>query len=203
MALHVAVLTLLLTGQAPQQSTVDDLVAQGRAELAAQRYDAAIDAFQRAIDIARQLHAGHVAQPFGGRARLEDELQSLREELARIRDFTEVASFRTVQDSSRLQARIRELERERDASLAPFEPPTDILLILGVAQFRAAQYEAAETTWRQAVRINSGLGEAWNNLAVLYHALGRKAEAHAAVDRAERAGARIDQRLKDDIKAMK
>jgi Flp pilus assembly protein TadD len=50
--------------------------------------------------------------------------------------------------------------------------------------------------------VNVKLGEAWNNLAVIYLQSGRKAMAEDAVTRAARAGFRVNPRLKDDIKRM-
>ncbi|MFN2447783.1 MAG: hypothetical protein ABR606_19630 [Vicinamibacterales bacterium] len=53
------------------------------------------------------------------------------------------------------------------------------------------------------MKVNRGLGEAWNNLAVIYLGSGRKKAAEDAVRSAERAGFRVNPRLKDDIRAMK
>ena len=50
--------------------------------------------------------------------------------------------------------------------------------------------------------VNSRLGEAHNNLAVLYMQRGRKADAEAAVKAAERARFRVHPQLKEDIKNM-
>jgi tetratricopeptide (TPR) repeat protein len=48
--------------------------------------------------------------------------------------------------------------------------------------------------------VNSKLGEAHNNLAVVYLQTGRVAEAEAAIKTAEKAGFRVNPQLKDDIK---
>jgi len=50
--------------------------------------------------------------------------------------------------------------------------------------------------------VNSKLGEAHNNLAVLYMQTGRKAEAEEAVKAAERARFRVHPQLKEDIRKM-
>jgi len=49
---------------------------------------------------------------------------------------------------------------------------------------------------------DTDLGEAWNNLAAVYAATGRKPLAEEAISHAEHAGFRVNPRLKDEIKAM-
>ena len=51
--------------------------------------------------------------------------------------------------------------------------------------------------------VNSRLGEAHNNLAVLYMQTGRKKEAEEAIRAAERARFRVHPQLKADIAKMK
>ena len=57
----------------------------------------------------------------------------------------------------------------------------------------------AGANWSEAVRVRPALGEGWNNLAVVYMQSGRKSLAQDAVKHAERAGFRVNPRLKDDI----
>jgi Flp pilus assembly protein TadD len=78
-----------------------------------------------------------------------------------------------------------------------------VLLSLGSAHFRNGDRDAAEKYWTDAVKVNSRLGEAWNNLAVIHLGTGNKKAAEEAVRNAERAGFRVNPRLKDDIRAMK
>ena len=61
---------------------------------------------------------------------------------------------------------------------------------------------AARERWEEAVAANSKLGEAWNNLAVVYMQSGRRGEAEAAVKNAERNGFRVNPNLKDDIRNL-
>ena len=67
-----------------------------------------------------------------------------------------------------------------------------MLLALGSAHFRNGDRADAEQAWAEATRLNPGLGEAWNNLAVIYLQSDRKHEASNAVSRAERAGFRVN-----------
>ena len=103
---------------------------------------------------------------------------------------------------ARFESRIQELERERSSLGSPFTPPPGVLLALGSAHFRNGDRAEAEQEWAEATRLNPRLGEAWNNLAVIYLQSDRKREASDAVSRAERAGFRVNPRLKDDIKRM-
>ena len=69
------------------------------------------------------------------------------------------------------------LLRSRSSLGLPFEPPAPVLLALGSAHFRNGDRIRAEYYWREATRINDGFGEAWNNLAAVYAATARRAEA--------------------------
>jgi Flp pilus assembly protein TadD len=80
-----------------------------------------------------------------------------------------------------------------------FEPPPPVMLALGSAHFRAGNRSRAEYYWKAATRLDSGLGEAWNNLAAIYAATERRPEAEDAVRHAERAGFRVNPHLKDAI----
>ena len=89
------------------------------------------------------------------------------------------------------------LVRNGSPAGAPFEPPAPVLVALGSAYFRSRNRAAAEKHWSEAVAVDRGIGEAWNNLAVIYLTSGRKAAARAAVDNAERAGIRRPRRAGD------
>jgi Flp pilus assembly protein TadD len=78
-----------------------------------------------------------------------------------------------------------------------------VLLALGGAHYRNGDAPRAEYYWREAVRIDDSLGEAWNNLAAVYASTGRKDAAESAVVQAERAGYRVNPRLKEEIGLVK
>jgi Flp pilus assembly protein TadD len=80
--------------------------------------------------------------------------------------------------------------------------PAEVSLALGSAYYRSGQPMDAEREWRTAVSVNSKLGEAHNNLAVLYLTTGRKKEAEEAVKEAERSRFRVNPQLKADIRRM-
>jgi Flp pilus assembly protein TadD len=60
-----------------------------------------------------------------------------------------------------------------------------------------------EKEYEAAVDVNPSFGEAHSNLAVVYFVTGRLPEAETEIKAAEKAGFRVNPRLKDDIAAAK
>jgi Flp pilus assembly protein TadD len=78
--------------------------------------------------------------------------------------------------------------------------PAFVSLSLGSAHFRSGNLPAAETAWLETVAANPRVGEAHNNLAVVYLETGRFDEAERAVTSAERAAFRVSPDLKQEIR---
>ena len=76
-------------------------------------------------------------------------------------------------------------------------------MALGSAYFRLNKLEDAEREYKAAIEVSPSLGESHSNLAVVYLVTGRISEAEAAVKAAEKAGFKVNPRLKDDIAAAK
>jgi len=163
----------------------------GQANMALKRYVSAARAFEGCLAAARNVHA------LRERARMEKD-QQISEEVDEVRD-----TIRRRRDSSlrsrQLDGYIDTLLRNRSSIGLPFEPPAPVLLALGSAHFRNGDRIRAEYYWREAARIDRGLGEAWNNLAVIYATSARGELAAEAVGNAERAGFHVNPQLKDDI----
>jgi tetratricopeptide (TPR) repeat protein len=171
----------------------------GRAFMGMQRYASAAQAYEGCIGAARSLHGLREKDRVGTDQHITEQIRALREAIANIRrQKTGGIENQILQ----LEARVRELERSKSGLPGPFEPPAEVLLALGSAHFRNGDREAARISWESAVRVNSRLGEAWNNLAVVHMQAGRKAEAEAAVRNAEKAGYRVHPGLKDEIKKL-
>jgi tetratricopeptide (TPR) repeat protein len=166
----------------------------GQAYMGLERFASAIQAFGRTIEAARALHDLRNRDRVAADRAIDDELRELRDTLRRRKD----QPLRVMQ----LEARISEVERSRSSLGQPFETPASVLLALGSAHYRNGDADAAEQHWSSAVRVNSKLGEAWNNLAVVYMTSGRKQDAEAAIKNAELAGFRVNPRLKDKIRSM-
>ena len=174
----------------------------GQSFMGLQRYASAIQAFNGCIEAARRLHDLRQRDRVNTDKAIDEEIRELKDSVRRVASG-QVRVGQPQIKQMQLEQRIQELERSRSSLSPNFEAPATVLLSLGSAHFRNGDRTAAEEHWTKAVTINSELGEAWNNLAVIHLGAGRKHEAEEAVRNAERAGFRVNPRLKDDIKAMK
>lgn len=171
----------------------------GRAFMGMQRYASAVQAYNGCIKAAETLHGMRERDRIGADQHITEQIRVLREAIANIRKLRTGGIENQI---LQLEARVRELERSKSGLPGPFDPPAEVLLALGSAHFRNGDLDAARVNWETAVKVNSRLGEAWNNLAVVYLRQQRKAEAEAAVRNAERAGYRVHPGLKDEIRKL-
>jgi tetratricopeptide (TPR) repeat protein len=106
---------------------------------------------------------------------------------------------------AQLESRLEELEgmkRGRRFDKAETAVPGEVHLALGSAHYRNNQRPEAEVSWQAAVAANPKLGEAHNNLAVIYMTSGRRKEAEEAIKAAEKTKFRVNPQLKADIAKM-
>jgi len=167
----------------------------GQANMALRRYTTAALAFQECLASARTIYG------LRDKARIEADRQLL-ENVDETRDTIRRRGGETSLRSRQLDQHVTTLLQQRSSLDAPFEPPAPVLLALGSAHFRNGDRTRAEYYWTEAARVDSSLGEAWNNLAVIYLSSGRRKEADDAVRTAERTGFHVNPRLKDDIARM-
>ena len=165
----------------------------GVAYMGLQRYVSAARAYEDCLAATRSLHA------LGERQRVEFD-RLLDEEAREVADT--VRRLRGGLKARRLDQRVTDLKRMRPSLGASYEPPAGVLLALGSAHFRNGDAGRAEYYWREAARIDSALGEAWNNLAAVFAASARKGEAANAIAQAERNGFRVNPRLKEDVRLL-
>ena len=170
----------------------------GQAYMGLRRYASAIQAYERCLDVTRTIFGMREQDRAKTDQLITDQLRALREALA------QSAKMASGQRSAVLgiESRIRELERSKSGLVNRFEPPAQVLLALGSAHYRNGNAIAARERWEEAVDVNSKLGEAWNNLAVVYMQSGRRGEAEEAVRNAEKNGFRVNPQLKEDIKLL-
>jgi tetratricopeptide (TPR) repeat protein len=171
----------------------------GQAYMAQRRFASAIQAFTNCRETFRTLHSLQEKDRVAVERQREDELRELRDSVRRIRSG-QIKLSGLIAD--KLENRIQELERQRSSVGGVFQTPPEVSLALGSAFFRNGSIEDAEREWKDAVDVNPRLGEGHNNLAALYAMTGRKAEAEAAVKSAEKAGYRVNPKLKEDIRRM-
>jgi tetratricopeptide (TPR) repeat protein len=170
----------------------------GQSYMGLQRYVSAAQAFEGCLAAARNLHGLRERDRVLRDKEIDDELHEVRDTMRRM--ASQGGNRLRMQ---RLEKYISDLDRQRSSLSAPFQPPPLVLLALGSAHFRNGDSGRAQYYWREAVRFDSALGEAWNNLAAVYATSGRRQEAEHAVAQAERAGFRVNPRLKEEISSLK
>ena len=176
---------------------VDAHYGLGQAFMGATRFASAVQAYNGCLMAARAIYGLRDRDRVGVDRQIDDQIRELKDAARRLaaQANPQMAAMKTLQ----IDIRIQDLERSRSSHPGAFEPPAGVMLALGSAHFRNGARDEAERHWTEATRVNPALGEAWNNLAVVYMQTARKGDALEAVLRAERAGFRVHPRLKDDI----
>lgn len=158
------------------------------------RYASAIQAFQRCIESTRALYGLAETNRFAVEKQRDDEVREMRE------------TVRALQQSghpllaTRAEQHLLDLDKQRSSLSTGYHPPAEVLLSLGSAYFRNGDRDAAEIEWKAAIDVNPKLGEAHNNLAVIYMLTGRYQQAEAEIRAAEKSSFRVNPQLKEDLK---
>ncbi len=169
----------------------------GQASMSLQRFDEAVKAYKACLEALRTLHNLQETSRFDVDKYREDEIRELRAILNQ-----SSRGARTITMLS-LEQRLRDLENQRSSVGSPFRPPAEVLLALGSAYFRQGDREAAEVEWKAAADANPKLGEAHNNLAVIYLQAGRLDDADRELRLAEKSGFRVNPQFKDDLRKLR
>jgi tetratricopeptide (TPR) repeat protein len=174
----------------------------GRARMAMKKYGEAVAAYVKC----RDLYRAAAGRSFTN----QQEVQRYRRErLTEIDD-----AIRTQQQgpqNTTSQERVRQLQEYRRVVQENISRgnnisveqsvPAFVYLALGSAYFRLEQLTDAEREYKAAIAVDAKTGEAHNNLAVVYLLTGRYQEADKAVQAAERAGYKVNPKLKEDIRS--
>lgn len=169
----------------------------GQAHMALKRPTSALQAYKGCIDAMEALHHLQETNKVEVDKQRQDTIRELRTELGSNTQKLDMLK------RAMLEQRLTELEQDRrSASGGQFKPPAFVLLAIGSAHFRNGNRDAAEENWRAAAEANPKLGEAHNNLAVIYLQKGQRAEAENAVKQAEKAGFKVNPQLKADIQKL-
>jgi tetratricopeptide (TPR) repeat protein len=175
----------------------------GQSYMALRRYTSAIVAFTDCRETYARLAGLALSDSVSANQQREDEIREIRDSLRRFRTSTvKSATTETNPYVLQLDSRLRELENMRQRNVEPWKPPGEVSLALGSAYFRNGQLADAEREWKVAIDTNPKLGEAHNNLAVVFMMTMRKKAAEDAVKSAERAGFRVNPQLKEDIRRL-
>jgi tetratricopeptide (TPR) repeat protein len=170
----------------------------GQSYMGLKRYPDAVRAFEGCRSAFQAVSNLGLRNAADADRRRTEAIQALRESIALLQRNTRLATAN--QNSVRqLEERVRELERTRQGGGESFDVPAEVPFSLGSAYFRAGSLPDAEREYLAAIKANPKLGEAHNNLAVVYLLTRRPQEAQREVDAAEKAGFRVNPQLKKDI----
>lgn len=182
----------------------------GRTHMAMRNYVPATVALSRSRDLfqadsTRQFTNKQQRQQLT-RDRIRD-LDQLIENTLRAADLPANVTRRysMLQDVRLYEERKRQLQdRDRDDALqSTTAVPAFVSLALGSAYFRSGKLQEAEQAYLATIAVDPKVGEAHNNLAVVYMETGRYDQAEKSVKAAEKAGLKVQQALKDEIKKRK
>jgi Tfp pilus assembly protein PilF len=173
----------------------------GQSYMGLKRYASAIQAFIGSREAYRKIIAMREENRAETERRIDDEMRELQSMISRIRG----GQFPGYGDTkiTEYEARIDDLRRMREEPVTRFRPPGEVSLALGSAYFRNGDRDLAEAEWKAAVDVNPRLGEAHNNLAVVYMMTNRLELAEREINAAEKAGYRVNPQLKQDVKNKK
>jgi len=172
----------------------------GRVYLMQRQYAAATNSLIKARDI----FATQANQNFDNKAELQRRRrESVNDLTAIITQLQQRPQTPQVQEQIRQYTeRRRQVEdADRQSGLTPqLAVPGFVWLSLGSAYFRSGRLGEAEQAYLSAIDADAKLGEAHNNLAVVYMETGRLDQAEKSVKAAERAGMQVAPALKDEIR---
>jgi Tfp pilus assembly protein PilF len=176
----------------------------GQVYMATKRYPYALKAYLASRDAFKSATAAEALAGTDADRRLRDQIQALKDNERNLMRLTgqNPNAQRTI-DQIREQIQQLESRKSRTAGATPPPVPAGLSMAIGSAYFRLNDLANAEKEYKAAVEVKPNFGEAHSNLAVVYLITGRATEADAEVKAAEKAGFRVNPKLKEDIAATK
>jgi tetratricopeptide (TPR) repeat protein len=174
----------------------------GQVYMATKRYRQAIAAFDKSREVFRANTVIAADDDMAHQRRINDLIKEL-EDQRRVYDQPgrNASSPSARVYLQQLDSQIKEMKDARNRTTAGADPtPAWISLALGSAYFRSDALAEAERQYRAAIEVDPKLGEAHNNLAVVYLLTGRAPLAETEVAAAEKAGFKVNPQLKEDVK---
>ena len=175
----------------------------GQVYMATKRYPDALKAYVASRDAFKKATAAETLAGTESDRRLRDQIDALKDNERNMMRLGTGNSAQTNLDQVRAQIQQLESRKSRRAGATPPPIPAGLSMAIGSAYFRLNDLANAEQEYKAAIEVNPNFGEAHSNLAVVYLVTGRPAEADAEVKAAEKAGFRVNPKLKDDIAAKK
>jgi len=175
----------------------------GQVYMATKHYPDALKAYLASRDAFKSATAAEALAGSDADRRLRDQIDALKDNERNMMRMSKGPGAQQSIDQVRDQIQQLESRKSRRAGATPPPVPAGLSMAIGSAYFRLSDLANAEKEYQAAVDVNPNFGEAHSNLAVVYFVTGRVAEAETAIKAAERAGFKVNPRLKDDIAAAK
>jgi tetratricopeptide (TPR) repeat protein len=175
----------------------------GQVYMATKQFDLAVKAYLAAREAFRSATAAESLASVSTDRRLKDQIDALKDyERTLTRQMAAARNPAAQAAMDRIRDQIQQMESRLHRTSGPPPPvPAGYSMALGSAYFRLNQLADAEREYKAAIDVNPAFGEAHSNLAVVYFVTGRISEADAALKAAEKAGFKVNPRLKDDVEA--
>lgn len=176
----------------------------GRADMALKKYVEAIAAYTRCRDLyraqaGRQFSNAQEAQRYR-RERITELDEMIRQVLSGPQTVQAQERLRQVQEQKR---QVQEIISRGNNITIENSVPAWVSLALGSAYFRAGRLPDAEREYKEAIAADPKTGEAHQNLAVVYLATERYADAERAIAAARKTGFKVNPQLEQEIREKK
>lgn len=173
----------------------------GQVYMATRRYRQAIAAYQRCREVFRGNAAAAAGDEMAHQRRIDDQITALEDEQRLYQQPGKNANTAAAHANLQtLDMRIRAMRNAKHRTTSAPEPvPGWLSLALGSAYFRSDALADAEREYLETLKADPKLGEAHNNLAVVYMLTGRLPQADAEIVAAEKAGFKVNPQLKHDL----
>jgi len=174
----------------------------GQTMMATKRYSEAVDAFVAAREAFARGQQVEASNEMTMQRRLDDQIKALQDDVNTAQRMASGPGAQNIQAAiTRNQDQIKTLQSLRKrGGQGPLPTPHWLSLALGSAYFRTGNMADAEKEYRAALEEKPDLGEGHLNLGVVYMLTGRLDEADSEVALAEKAGVKVPQGLKDELK---
>ena len=176
----------------------------GQSYMGLKRFAPAVAAFKECREAFLAQSSREAVGRLQNEQRVQDQIQQLQDQKQQLqsKNFTGGSSLQAGA-VARIDSMIGELRSRRyqhvDGGGQPQTPPW-ISIALGSAYFRGGSNPDAEREYLEALKADPKLGEAHNNLAVVYLLTGRYPQADAEINAAEKSGFRVNPQLKEDLR---
>ncbi len=179
----------------------------GQARMALKDYPAAVRAYLGCRQAFHDDAAARLQRESGSEQRLNEQIRDLEDQIAILSNLGPSNVPTRPQSSTNLQHVQQQLDTLRavrkHGSMTVEKTPPWISVALGGAYFRTNAMADAEREYKAALEVDPGVGEAHNNLAVVYLLTKRPDDAGREVALAEKAGFKVPEGLKQDIARQK